>query len=78
MSHNCVAKIPIIKPIIFPIADILPLYNLFDSGISSPETIYSIAPAAKLRHIAMTAWDIEPTIAPKNAPIPVVMPDSIT
>ena len=26
----------------------------------------------------MTAWDIEPTIAPKNAPIPVVIPDSIT
>ena len=39
MSHNCVANIPIINPIIFPIADILPLYNLLDSGINSPDTI---------------------------------------
>jgi len=76
--HNCVAKIPIINPIILPTADILPLYNLFDSGINSPETIYNIAPAAKLRQTAITLWEIEPTIAPKNAPTPVVTPDNIT
>ena len=40
--------------------------------------MYSIAPAAKLRHMAITSVDIEPTIAPKNAPIPVVIPDRIT
>ena len=40
--------------------------------------MYSIAPAAKLKHMAIMLVDIEPTIAPKNAPIPVVIPDSIT
>ena len=38
--------IPKINPIIFPTNPILPLYKLLDSGISSPETIYNIAPAA--------------------------------
>ena len=76
--YNVVAKIPIKNPSIFPIADILPLYNLFDSGINSPETIYSIAPAAKLKQPAITCSDIPPTIAPKRAPIPVVTPDNIT
>ena len=76
--YNCIAIKPTINPNILPIALILPLYNLLDSGISSPDTIYNIAPAAKLRHIAITCSDIDPTIAPKNAPIPVVIPDSIT
>jgi len=62
----------------FRIAVILPWYNLLDSGISSPDTIYNIAPAAKLKQIAIIFSDIEPTIAPKNAPIPVVIPDSTT
>lgn len=61
-----------------PTDDILPLYNLFDSGISSPDTIYNIAPAAKLKQIAITASDIEPISAPNNAPTPVVIPDKIT
>ena len=62
----------------FPTLDILPLYNLFDSGINSPDTIYSIAPAANDKHIAIISCDIVPTNAPKNAPIPVVTPDKIT
>ena len=49
-----------------------------DSGISSPETIYNIAPAANAKHIDITLCDIPPIIAPKNAPIPVVTPDKIT
>ena len=40
--------------------------------------MYSIAPAAKLKHKAIISLEIPPTIAPKNAPIPVVIPDSIT
>ena len=40
--------------------------------------MYNIAPAAKLRHIAIICSDIVPIIAPKNAPIPVVTPDYIT
>ena len=31
----------------FRTADILPLYKLLDSGISSPDTIYNIAPCCK-------------------------------
>lgn len=62
----------------FPIVDILPLYNLFDSGINSPDTMYSIAPAAKLKHIAIICSDTFPIIAPINAPIPVANPDNIT
>ena len=42
------------------------------------EIIYSIAPAAKLRQIAITSSDIPPMIAPTKAPIPVVIPDMIT
>ena len=42
------------------------------------ETIYNIAPAAKLKQRAIICSDIEPTIAPKKAPIPVVIPDNIT
>lgn len=34
--YKLVANIPIINPNILPIAVILPLYNLFDSGTSSP------------------------------------------
>ena len=73
-----IANIPIKNPTMLPSAVILPWYNLFDSGISSPDTIYNMAPAAKLRHIAIISFDIEPTIAPKNAPIPVVTPDNTT
>ena len=36
IHHIEVANIPIINPNIFPTAVILPLYNLFDSGTSSP------------------------------------------
>ena len=61
-----------------PNADVLPLYNLFDSGINSPETIYNIAPAAKLKHIAIISSDTFPTIAPIKAPTPVAKPDKIT
>ena len=68
------AIIPNINPAIFPIDANLPLYNFFDSGISSPETIYSIAPAANARHKLIKLCDIPPKIAPKNALIPVVMP----
>lgn len=45
-----VARIPRINPKTFPIDAVLPLYSLFDSGISSPETKYIIAPAANARH----------------------------
>ena len=55
-----------------------PLYSLLDSGISSPDTIYNMAPAAKLRQIAITVSEIEPIIAPTSAPIPVVTPDKNT
>ena len=72
------AIIPIKKPNIFPNPDILPLYNLFASGISSPVTIYSIAPAAKLKHIAIISSDTEPIALPINAPTPVVIPERIT
>ena len=40
--------------------------------------MYSIAPAAKLSEIAIIVSEMLPIIAPKNAPIPVVIPDSIT
>lgn len=36
IHHIEVANIPIINPNILPTAVILPLYNLFDSGINSP------------------------------------------
>ena len=36
LFYKFMAKIPIKNPIILPIAVILPLYNLFDSGINSP------------------------------------------
>ena len=71
-------RIPIINPKILPREANLPVYILFDSGISSQETIYNIAPAAKAKHIAITVLDIFPIIAPNNAPIPVVIPDKIT
>ena len=59
-------------------AVILPLYILLDSGINSPDTIYIIAPAAKAKHIAIIFLEIPPINEPKNAPIPVVIPDKIT
>lgn len=34
-----------------------------------------MAPAAKLKQIAMIDSDIPPKMAPKNAPIPVVTPE---
>ena len=61
-----------------PMVDGAPEFNLFDSGISSPDTIYSIAPAAKLKQIDIISFDIPPIIFPINAPIPVVTPESIT
>ena len=73
-----VTHIPITNPNILPNDDILPLYNLFDSGISSPETIYNIAPAAKLKHIAIISSDTFHIILPIRAPTPVAKPDSIT
>ena len=62
--YKFAAIIPTKNPSILPIADICPLYNLFDSGISSPETIYSIAPAANPKQIEIIVSDIEPIIAP--------------
>lgn len=72
------ATIPIKNPNMFPIADILPLYRLFASGISSPVTIYNIAPAANDKHSDIIVFEIDPIMLPKNAPIPVVIPDKIT
>ena len=43
-----------INPKIFPIDAILPLYNLFDSGIISHDTIYNIAPAANAKHMLIS------------------------
>lgn len=40
--------------------------------------MYSIAPAAKLRHIPITCSEIFPINAPKNVPTPVAIPDIIT
>lgn len=64
-------------PIIFPSAGKRPLYKCLDSGISSQETIYSIAPAAKPKDIDTKFEDILDIIAPANAPIPVVIPEII-
>ena len=47
-----------------PMVDGAPDFNLFDSGISSPDTIYSIAPAAKLKQIDIISFDIPPIIFP--------------
>lgn len=58
--YTIVANIPNTNPAIFPILFILPLYNLFDSGISSPDTIYNIAPAANDKHIEITSCEIAP------------------
>ena len=52
----------------FPTADILPLYKLFASGVSSPVTIYNMAPAAKARHMAITSSETFPITLPKKAP----------
>ena len=70
-------RIPIINPKILPREANLPVYILFDSGISSQETIYNIAPAAKAKDIPIRVWDILPIIAPKKAPIPVVNPEIV-
>ena len=53
------------------------MYKCLDSGISSQETIYSIAPAAKPREIETKFDDILDIRAPANAPIPVVIPEII-
>lgn len=42
------------------------------------DTIYNIAPAAKLKHIEIISLEIEPIKAPTNAPIPVANPDKTT
>ena len=72
------ANMPNKKPKILPIAVILALYSLLDSGINSPDTIYNIAPAANDKHIAIIVSEIPPINAPKNDPIPVVIPDNTT
>ena len=69
-TYTVVAKIPNINPNILPILDILPLYNLLDSGNSSPETIYNIAPAANARHSDITSLDIVPQTCSKECPYP--------
>lgn len=53
------------------------MYKCLDSGISSQETMYSIAPAAKPREIETKFEDILDIRAPANAPIPVVIPEII-
>ena len=53
----------------FPNAVILPLYRLFASGVSSPVTTYSIAPAAKLRQIAITSSDTLPYYASEEGTV---------
>lgn len=78
LTYILTAIIEIKNPKILPTADNLPLYRLFASGISSPATTYIIAPAAKLKHIAIISTEMLPTTLPKNAPIPVVSPDNIT
>lgn len=78
MLYIDIANIPNSSPAIFPIAVIRPEYNWLDSGINSPDTIYIMAPAANDKQIAIILCDIPPMIAPKNAPIPVVIPDKIT
>ena len=45
-------------------AVVLPLYNLFDSGINSPDTIYIIAPAA-IEDCNNIFFEILPATAPK-------------
>lgn len=57
------------KPKMFPSADILPLYRLLASGISSPVTTYNIAPAAKLRQIAIIVCDTFPYYASKESSV---------
>ena len=42
------------------------------------EIIYNMAPAAKLKQMAITSSDIPPIIAPTKAPIPVVIPEITT
>jgi len=42
------------------------------------DTIYNIAPAAKLKQIEIILCDIDPIIAPINAPNPVAIPEKIT
>ena len=78
INYILTAIIPSKNPIIFPIADILPLYKSFASGISSPVTMYSIAPAANANHNDITVDEIDPIRLPINAPTPVVTPDNIT
>ena len=60
------AIIPMINPKMFPMNPILPLYKLLDSGISSPETIYNIAPAAIDTQML---FDIQTNISPENPDI---------
>ncbi len=43
-----------------PIEANLPLYIFFDSGISSQETIYNIAPAANAKDKPINVLDILP------------------
>ena len=58
--HILTAIAPIKNPIILPMADILPLYKLFASGVSSPVIIYNIAPAANDKHMLITVSETVP------------------
>ena len=73
-----IAISPIKIPIIFPTTVLFPRYNLLDSGVNSPDTIYIIAPAANAKHNPIMVSDIPPKIAPTKAPSAVVTPDKIT
>lgn len=70
-------KSPSIIPEIFPRDENLPEYRCFDSGISSQVTMQSMQPAAKLRENPIKVNDIEPKIAPKKAPKPVIIPERV-
>ena len=74
--YNFVANNPRIKPAIVPRVLNLPLWRLLASGNNSPETIYNMAPPANAKHSAITLLEIPPANAPKNAPRPVVTPDT--
>lgn len=57
---------------------IFSLHSLLYSGVSSPDTIYSIAPAANAKLKASVDDEILPKIEPNKAPTPVAIPDKNT
>lgn len=72
------AIIPIRNPDTKPMELNFPLYSLLYSGVSSPETMYIIAPAAYDKLIEIIFCEIFPIIAPNRAPIPVDIPERST